>query len=327
MRWNRILSLLLLTAVTPGIAQQVPLAADPKLGRAQQPVRGVEALVREASLSQGTVTTLHLRPLFTTTIRLPDAVSSVAVGAPTLFAVEHSDEEPRLVFVKPSTNQPAESNLVITMRSGQEISLHLISDGTEASNAPVDFVVDYKPPQSFLIGSSDMLSPVSTAVKAKQMSPLDLALARESQVVTPSWSTGGTEKHPSSKRNPQSIQAAFGEITERDGNMMVAYSVWNTSDHWVEVLPPQIQMSSPGNEEKEKSKAMKKHKILAEQVPIADYRMNGRKLAPGERVDGAVAFARPAFKQGQERLMLQIATANSVDTPILLSVPFVAPTR
>jgi hypothetical protein len=307
------------------LAQQVPSAGDPTLSRAQPPARSVEAIISQASLSPGAVTTLHLRPLFTTTIRLPDAVSSVAVGAPTLFAVEHSDEEPRLVFVKPSTNQPAESNLVIAMRSGQEISLHLISDGTEASNAPVDFVVDYKPPQSFLIGSSDMLSPVSTAVKAKHLSPLDLALARESQVATPSWSTGGTENHPSSKRNPQSIQAAVGEITERDGNMMVAYSIWNTSEHWVEVLPPQIQMSSPGKETK--SKAKKKHRILAEQVPIADYRMNGRKLASGERVDGAVEFARPAFKQSQERLMLQIATASSVDTPILLPVPFVAATH
>ena len=325
MRWNCILSFLLLAGLTPGLAQQVPSASDPKLGSAHQQVRSVEALISEVSLSQGTVTTLHLRPLFTTTIRLPDAVSSVAVGAPTLFAVEHSDDEPRLVFVKPSTNQPAESNLVIAMRSGQEISLHLISDGKEARDAAVDFVVDYKPPQSFLIGSSDMLSPVSTAVKAKHLSPLDIALARESHVATPNWSTGGNDNRHSSKHAIQSIQAALGEITEHDGNMLVAYSVWNRSDQWVEVLPPQIQMSSPGNEIKSKSK--KKHKIMAEQVPIADYRMQGRKLAPGERVDGAVEFARPAFKQSHERLKLQIATASSVDIPILLPVPFVAPTN
>ena len=55
--------------------------------------------VTDLPISGNSVTDLHLRPLFTTTIRLPEAVTSVAVGAPTLFEVEHSDQEPRLVFV------------------------------------------------------------------------------------------------------------------------------------------------------------------------------------------------------------------------------------
>jgi hypothetical protein len=73
---------------------------------------------------------LRLRPLFTTTIRLPEPVTSVAVGAPTLFEVEHSDQEPRLVFVKPSTKEPATSNRGIALQSGQEISMRLLSDGS-----------------------------------------------------------------------------------------------------------------------------------------------------------------------------------------------------
>jgi hypothetical protein len=36
-------------------------------------------------------------------------------------------------------------------------------------------------------------------------------------------------------------------------------------------------------------------------------------------------FDRPGFKQSQERLLLQLASANSVDKPLLLAVPFVAP--
>jgi hypothetical protein len=48
--------------------------------------------VSDLPISGDTVTDLHLRPLFTTTIRLPEAVTSVAVGAPTLFEVEHSDQ-------------------------------------------------------------------------------------------------------------------------------------------------------------------------------------------------------------------------------------------
>jgi Helicase conserved C-terminal domain len=62
----------------------------------------VRPTVSVLPLSSNTVTDLHLRPMFTTTIRLPEAVTSVAVGAPTLFEVEHSDQEPRLVFVNRS---------------------------------------------------------------------------------------------------------------------------------------------------------------------------------------------------------------------------------
>ncbi len=42
-----------------------------------------QPMVSEVTVSNATVIDVHLRPLFTTTIRLPDAVSSVAVGAPT----------------------------------------------------------------------------------------------------------------------------------------------------------------------------------------------------------------------------------------------------
>ena len=73
----------------------------------------VKPAVTDLPVSGNSVTDLHLRPLFTTTIRLPEVVTSVAVGAPTLFEVEHSDQEPRLVFVKPSTKESATSNLVI----------------------------------------------------------------------------------------------------------------------------------------------------------------------------------------------------------------------
>ena len=114
----------------------------------------VRPAVTVLPLSASTVTDLHLRPMFTTTIRLPEAVTSVAVGAPTLFEVEHSDQEPRLVFVKPSTKDAATSNLIIALQSGHEISIRLISEGA-AGTAPVDFVVNYQPQQSFLIGSAD----------------------------------------------------------------------------------------------------------------------------------------------------------------------------
>jgi hypothetical protein len=60
----------------------------------------------------GKVVVLDLGLRFATTIRMPESVSSVVVGDSTLFKVEHSDKEPELVFVKPLTMEPAESNLL-----------------------------------------------------------------------------------------------------------------------------------------------------------------------------------------------------------------------
>lgn len=156
---------------------------------AQQPTASeVKPSVTTLAISSSTVTDLHLRPFFTTTIRLPEPVTSVAVGAPTLFEVEHSDEEPWLVFVKPSTKQAATSNLIIALESGQEISMRLLSDGTSGTT-PIDFVVNYEPRQSFLIGSTDALAvdSASTTAAAKSPSRIDNALQNESNVATPRW--------------------------------------------------------------------------------------------------------------------------------------------
>jgi len=49
-------------------------------------------------------------PLFTTVVRLPEPVTSLAVGARTLIAAEHDKSEPRLVFLKPTTQKKIDSN-------------------------------------------------------------------------------------------------------------------------------------------------------------------------------------------------------------------------
>jgi hypothetical protein len=289
----------------------------------------VRPAVIELTVSGSAVTDLHLRPLFTTTIRLPEPVTSVAVGAPTLFEVEHSPEEPRLVFVKPSTNEAATSNLVIALQSGQEISMRLLSDGNTGAT-PVDFVVNYQPRQSFLIGSTDAVA--ATAVSAqeppKTIGLIDQALKGQADVATPDWVPGALKdsKNPDHKKAGKPMLAALGEVRERGEQMLVAYSVINTSDHWIEVLPPQVELNSP-NMESDKKKDKRKQQILAEQVPITDYRLNTRRLAPGERADGAVEFGRPGFKQSKDRLLLELATSSEVDDPLLVPVPFVAPGR
>jgi hypothetical protein len=269
--------------------------------------------------------------MFTTTIRLPEAVTSVAVGAPTLFEVEHSDQEPRLVFVKPSTKDAATSNLMIALESGHEISIRLISEGA-AGTAAVDFVVNYQPQQSFLIGSADPVvnqeGTVATgSPKQKTIPVIDLALEREANVATPDWAAGAPKRSRNSDaREPgKPMLAALGDVRADGDEMLVAYSVLNTTDHWIEVLPPQVEINSPGQELAKKKGKMKGRQILAEEVAVTDYRLNATRLAPGERADGAVQFSRPGFKQSKDRLMLELATASEVDDPVLLPVPFVAP--
>lgn len=136
---------------------------------------------------------------------------------------------------------------------------------------------------------------------------------------------GRTLKNPDQKEAGKPMLAALGMVMARGDQMLVAYSVLNTTDHWIEVLPPQVEMNSP-NQDSHKSKDRKKRVgILAEQVPITEYRLNGRRLAPGQRADGAVEFSRPGFKQSKDHLLLELATANAVDIPVLLQLPFVAP--
>jgi type IV secretory pathway VirB9-like protein len=107
--------------------------------------------VTSVSIAGDCVTLLHLAPGYTTSVNLPEQVSSVVIGDPASFKAEHSDAEPRLVFLKPITEQPAESNALITTKSGQEVSLHLMSPGKTDQDPKVDFLVQYRPPQSVLV--------------------------------------------------------------------------------------------------------------------------------------------------------------------------------
>jgi hypothetical protein len=325
---SSLIAMLLAMATASAFGQQI---STQRPAEAAIAASVTQPMVSNASISKATVVDVHLRPLFITTIRTPEAVSSIAIGAPTLFAAEHSDQEPRLVYVKPSTKNPAESNLVITMQSGETISMRLISEGSSAASTPVDYIINYKPMQSFFVGSTDDLIKMAQeshepSAKVKDVDPLDTMLAGQSHVSTPNWQSGASLDEKAKKSEPPSIVGALGEIRQSSGKMLVAYSVRNQSGHWVEVLPPQVEMSSPGNKDATKKKDRKRI-VEAEQIAVDDYRVNGRRLAPGQRIDGVVQFERPGFKQSQERLLLQIASANSVDKPLLLSIPFVASGR
>lgn len=287
------------------------------VGIAQAQESKVIPSVMTLEIEEGTVTPLHLSPGYTTSVRLPEEISSVVIGNPATFKAEHSEAEPRLVFLKPITAQPSESNALITTKSGQEITLHLVSGGKAAANARVDFLVEYRRQQSFLVGPSDgqsfliaethpILPAVSSSLPSRPEKPDLIAreLEKQKSLSTPAWE--GKE-----------VLAAVGASVKRDHQTVLGFSILNSSSRTIELLPPQVELTGTGHGNGGK-------RIKAEPVAVSEYRMTTRRLAPGERADGVVVFERPAFKESSEQLQLQLAQAEQVDRPILLPVPFTA---
>jgi hypothetical protein len=276
--------------------------------------------ITTVSIEEGAVTVLHLGVGYTTSVKLPEEISSVVLGNPASFKAEHSEAEPRLVFLKPITPRSAESNAMITTKSGLQISLHLINSGKAAGNSAVDFLVEYRHPQGVLISSSGTESflipelrpvlqagPVSAPVHAEKLDVIGRELEKQKTISTPVWQ--GKE-----------LLAAVGESREREHQTFLRFSVLNNSRRVVELLPPQIEFSGTAGHKKGG------RRIKAEPVAISEYRMTTRCLAPGDRADGVVVFERPAFKESSESMQLLLAEADQIDRPILLPVPFTANT-
>jgi hypothetical protein len=290
--------------------------------------QAVGARVATVTINPREVTLLHLRPEFESTIRMPEEVTSVILGSPGSFKAEHNEGEPEYVYIKPITKQAAQSNLLIAMKSGQHVTLELISDGTGApdQSQPVDFLIEYRSARTFLI-SSDSETPISTAhgnsaaheisdgdtgSGSVQLSSLDEEFRQQQKVNTPKWT----------KWENQQIETSICDMRQWSNETVIAYSVLNSSDQPVEIVPPQIQMT--GRKATKKKKKESKG-IISDQLEIRDYRLSATRLEPGARADGVVVFDRPNFKESTEKLFLQIAQADQVDRPILIRLPFTPP--
>src|SRR5215470_12088754 len=100
------------------------------------------------------VLVLHLRPGYVSSVRVREEVSSVVLGDPGSFKAEHSDAEPQLVFFKATSAKPAQTNALITTKSGREIPLSLVSVRRSDQSDVVDYVLNFERPRSFLITSN-----------------------------------------------------------------------------------------------------------------------------------------------------------------------------
>jgi hypothetical protein len=267
------------------------------------------------NLDPQSVTTLQLRPGFVTSVRLPEAVSSVVLGDPGAFKAEHSEAEPQLVFFKPSTPSASRTNALITTRTGREVSLALISRGVAERWAPVDYVLKYELRRSFLVEAShpgflieetkslDSATLPNLGAQQRNASGSEEDVLKDEQNAVPHW-------------EGRRLRVSVGRSSRSGDDMAVAFSVLNSSSKTVELLPPQIELTDTTKDHHHKP-------IKAEPVAIKSYRLTSRRLAPGERADGLVTFERPAFKASSERLMLQVAQVEQVDRPVLVALSFV----
>jgi hypothetical protein len=271
--------------------------------------------VSKLTIDPQSVSILHLRTGFVSSIRLPEEVTSVVLGNPQEFRAEHSEAEPRLVFLKPLTAKAAETNALITTKSGHEISLHLVSNG-RSSGTDVDFFLDYERPHSF------MIPPAASSFEVGEIRSLNSDTAPPPKPdSTTIWMQEQLLKQTKSSIRQWSgkrLQVAVGEIGESNQRMTVTFSVLNNSETTIELLPPQLRLAGP-------SKEKGANKVKAEPVAIEQYSLTAQKLQPGSRADGIVLFERPQFKESSEQLLLQIVQADQVDHPVLVQVSFTAP--
>jgi len=303
------------------VAVLLPLrlyASDPTVG----------ARVATVTIDPKEVTLLHLRPEFESTIRMPEEVTSVILGSPGSFKAEHNEGEPEYVYVKPITKEPAQSNLLIATKSGQHVTLELISDGAlnSAANSapgPVDFLIEYRTSRSFLINSDAApLAPPKVAgegrgsgladERTRSQSALDVEFELQKRINAPNWT----------KWDGKQIETSIGDVRQWSNETVISYSIFNNSDQPVEIVPPQIQITGRKAEKKKKKEGKG---IISDQLEIRDYKLSTARLEAGGRADGVVVFDRPNFKQSTEKLFLQLAQADQVDRPILIRLPFTPP--
>lgn len=306
------------------------------------------------------VTVVEVAPRFVTAIRLPEVVNSVVVGDPSAFQVEHSEHEPRLVFVKSLSTKPAESNLLISTAGGREFSLLLVGRGENSSPdpIPVDFLLKYEGAGAFFIAPSTFPSPViAPTVPLGRAGVLETEQrglsARRTDGRGANVSVAGdaalsAHNEPASEgieglgrlveeqeRAPLPVLYGqhTGEQTERGDRVRAGVSRVMDRGRQVIVLfsvvnpTKRVILLMPPQVQlggKTTSGRMIRHAkwSTAEQLPVLDFRLNRRRLGPAERADGVVVFDRPPYKQSSETLLLQVAESGAVDRPALAPIGF-----
>jgi hypothetical protein len=330
-------------------------------GSASAQVPTVEPRIVTETDLEGKVTVVEVAARYVTAIQLPEAVNSVVVGDPSAFQVEHSELEPRLVFVKALSTKPSETNLLISTAGGHEVSLLLISRGE--SNSPdrthVDFLLKYEASRGFFVAPSAFpfalvgaTVPLTEAhgIEGREIKRLPRPGVGGSSVFSAAGDPLATRRDSSTEdiqgrgldqfleqqeRAPLPVLYGqrVGEETESgdrvragvsrviDGGQQVVVLFSVVNPTKHAILLMPPQVQLGGRTTSGKLIHHTKWST-AEQLQVMDLRLNRRRLGPSERADGVVVFERPPYKQSNETLLLQVAESGAVDRPALAPIGF-----
>jgi hypothetical protein len=196
----------------------------------------VRARVATVTINPTEVTVLHLRPEFESVIRMPEEITSVILGSPGGFKAEHNEGEPDYVYIKPITKQSAQSNLLISTKSGQHVTLELLSDGasTASSSVPVDFLIEYQNARIFLVVSdagslsgpgasaatteraskrASTANATAPSVAASDPSTFEVEYDQQVRINAPSWT----------KWEGKQIETSIGDVRQWNNQTVVAF--------------------------------------------------------------------------------------------------------
>jgi hypothetical protein len=321
----------------------------------------VNPQVRTKATVDTKVTVVEIAAHFVTAIRLPEPVNSVAVGDSALFQVEHSEREPELVLVKALTERSAETNLLISGVRGRTFSLLLVSHGSAAVPAKVDFLLQYKSSGSFLVEPEVVPFPLvgqTTPIVNAEHTTIRGAAddgARHQSFMPTVFATNASEptnaepERAAAQSQPKSLDdllqqqeraplpALYGERLEgedvKGDRLRVGISEVIDGGQQVIVLFSAVNTSNHpillmapqvqlGGKSR-KGRIVKHDRwSTAEQLAVEDFRLSRRRVGTRGRADGLVVFERPPYKQSNEQLFLQMAESGAVDRPALAPIGF-----
>ena len=157
---------------------------------------------------------------------------------------------------------------------------------------------------------------VATQSDPKPSTSLDQLLEQQESAPLPElYGQRITEESVSGDR----VRAGVSRVIDGGQQVIVLFSVANPTKHAILLMPPQVQLSGSITSGKV---FHHKKSSTAEQLPVTEFRLNKRRIGPGERADGVVLFERPPYKQSNETLLLQVAESGAVDRPALAPIGF-----
>ena len=86
------------------------------------------------------------------------------------------------------------------------------------------------------------------------------------------------------------VRAGVSEAIDGGQQVIALFSVVDSTDHNILLMPPQVQL---GGTVKSGKIIRRSHWATADQLPVTEFRLGKRRLGPGERADGVVLFERP----------------------------------